>query len=196
MKLGEQNVFSYRAECGYGSGHIAIEHGGCRHVDARGLAGPAADAAVSPLRRCRWAAKHGWQRGAGSGLGLAICSELIEMMGGNIEIESRLGHGSTFHVRLPLTKPALPPSITPATTGADLRPLLVENEAIAATVICGLLKREGHAALRVINGLSTLAELSQASFDAMLLDLDQPGLDGFQIERRVRQREHVGHRCG
>ena len=58
------------------------------------------------------------------------------------------------------------------------------------------LKREGHAAVHVTNGLSTLAELVQASFDAMLLDLDLPGLDGFQIERLVRQREHVGHRFG
>ncbi|WP_327213311.1 ATP-binding protein [Rhodanobacter sp. Soil772] len=52
----------------------------------------------------RFEQAEGPQRRAGSGLGLAICRELVDMMGGSIELESRLAHGSTFRVRLPLPR--------------------------------------------------------------------------------------------
>ena len=70
--------------------------------------------------------------------------------------------------------------------------LLVEDDLIVATVICGLLEREGHQVKHVGNGLAALGELAHASFDAALLDLDLPGVDGFQIARLIRQREHAG----
>ncbi|EIL91224.1 hybrid sensor histidine kinase/response regulator [Rhodanobacter spathiphylli] len=133
---------------------------------------------------------EGPQRRAGSGLGLAICRELVDMMGGSIELESRLAHGSTFRVRLPLVEP--PASLPTAVPSSDrcYRLLLVEDDTIVAAVIRGLLERERHAVVHVVNGLAALAELAQSSFDAVLLDLDLPGVDGFQIARLIRQREH------
>ncbi|UJJ57413.1 hybrid sensor histidine kinase/response regulator [Rhodanobacter denitrificans] len=131
------------------------------------------------------------QRRAGSGLGLAICRELVEMMGGSIELESRLGHGSTFRVRLPLVEPAAPVPVE-RPSGRRYRLLLVEDDTIVAAVIRGLLEREGHAVVHVVNGLAALAELAHAQFDAVLLDLDLPGVDGFQIARLIRQREPAG----
>ncbi|UJJ50402.1 hybrid sensor histidine kinase/response regulator [Rhodanobacter denitrificans] len=131
------------------------------------------------------------QRRAGSGLGLAICRELVEMMGGSIELESRLGHGSTFRVRLPLVEPAAPAPVE-RPSGRRYRLLLVEDDTIVAAVIRGLLEREGHAVVHVVNGLAALAELAHAQFDAVLLDLDLPGVDGFQIARLIRQREPAG----
>ncbi|OOG66212.1 hybrid sensor histidine kinase/response regulator [Rhodanobacter sp. B04] len=131
------------------------------------------------------------QRRAGSGLGLAICRELVGMMGGSIELESQLGNGSTFHVRLPLPAPeSASSSPLPAQIGAGCcyRLLLVEDDAIVAAVILGLLERQGHAVVHVVNGLAALAELEHGSFDAVLLDLDLPGVDGFQIARLIRQR--------
>ncbi|MHB1057773.1 MAG: hybrid sensor histidine kinase/response regulator [Rhodanobacter sp.] len=142
----------------------------------------------------RFEQAEGPQRRAGSGLGLAICRELVEMMGGSIELESRLAHGSTFRVRLPLAEPpvdASPPAVA-APAGMACRLLLVEDDTIVAAVIRGLLEREGHAVTHVVNGLAALAELAHASFDAVLLDLDLPGVDGFQIARLIRQREHAG----
>lgn len=141
----------------------------------------------------RFEQEDGPQRRAGSGLGLAICRELVEMMGGSIELASRMGHGSTFRVRLPLSEPSVSSSLPEhAHTGDSYRLLLVEDDGIVAAVIRGLLERQGHGVVHVINGLAALAELAHARFDAVLLDLDLPGVDGFQIARLIRQREQAG----
>jgi len=143
----------------------------------------------------RFEQEDGPQRRAGSGLGLAICRELVDLMGGSIELESRLGHGSTFHVRLPLGVPqaAAQPAVEPVHAGAGWRLLLVEDDAIVAAVILGLLEKQGHAVVHVVNGLAAMAELAREPFDAVLLDLDLPGVDGFQIARLIRQRESTGN---
>jgi CheY-like chemotaxis protein len=70
----------------------------------------------------------------------------------------------------------------------------VEDDTIIAAVISGLLEQQGHTVFHVANGLAALAELAHADFDAVLLDLDLPGVDGFQIARLIRQREHDGQR--
>ncbi|PXV57195.1 Signal transduction histidine kinase [Dyella jiangningensis] len=140
----------------------------------------------------------GPQRRTGSGLGLAICRELVAMMGGSIELESKVAFGSTFHVRLPL--PLTQEPVTGSAQlaeGADAQPLrilLVEDDAIVAAVVRGLLERAGHEVRYVSNGLAALAELAQATCDVILLDLDLPGIDGFQIARLIRQREEPGSR--
>jgi len=135
------------------------------------------------------------QRRVGSGLGLAICRELVEMMGGHVELQSQLGAGSHFQVRLPLVE-AAPAAPAPAAVPAEdrrLRLLLVEDDAIVARVITGLLREQGHTTEHVDNGLLALAELDRGDYDALLLDLDLPGLDGFQIARLIRQREAGAH---
>jgi len=141
----------------------------------------------------RFEQADGPQRRAGSGLGLAICRELVDMMGGSIELESRMYHGSIFHVRLPLAEPAsASPLPSTVAVGRSHRLLLVEDDTIVAAVIGGLLEQQGHAVVHVVNGLAALAELAHASFDAVLLDLDLPGVDGFKIARLIRQREEPG----
>jgi CheY-like chemotaxis protein len=70
--------------------------------------------------------------------------------------------------------------------------LLVEDDAIIAAVVRGLLERQGHQVRYVGNGLAAMTELAQGDADAMLLDLDLPGVDGFQIARLIRQRETAG----
>lgn len=142
----------------------------------------------------RFEQEDGPQRRAGSGLGLAICRELVEMMGGSIELQSRVAHGSTFRVRLPLAEPArsLARADSAPVAERSLHLLLVEDDAIVAAVIRGLLERQQHVVCHVANGLAALAELAYSTFDAALLDLDLPGVDGFQIARLIRQREHAG----
>jgi CheY-like chemotaxis protein len=142
----------------------------------------------------RFEQEAGPQRRAGSGLGLAICRELADMMGGSIELESRMAHGSTFRVRLPLPEP--PPAVPVTTVDGDRarRILLVEDDTIVAAVLRGLLEQQGHQVCHVDNGLAALAELPHSRFDVVLLDLDLPGVDGFQIARLIRQREGAGRR--
>jgi CheY-like chemotaxis protein len=75
-----------------------------------------------------------------------------------------------------------------------LHVLLVEDDAIVAAVIRGQLERQRHRVCYVANGLGALAELDQSPFDVVLLDLDLPGVDGFQVTRLIRQREEPGRR--
>jgi signal transduction histidine kinase/CheY-like chemotaxis protein/streptogramin lyase len=147
----------------------------------------------------RFEQDDGPQRRSGSGLGLAICRELVALMGGTISLRSQLGQGSSFCVRLPL-QPTPNATVRHAraaggmTGGRALDVLLVEDDAIVAAVIRGLLEGQGHRVRYAGNGLQALAELAQGSCDAVLLDLDLPGVDGLQVARLIRQGEVDGRR--
>nr|WP_255430898.1 hybrid sensor histidine kinase/response regulator [Rhodanobacter sp. DHG33] len=134
----------------------------------------------------------GPQRGSGSGLGLAICRELTAMMGGRIELESAPGKGSTFRVELPLPtveEAADAPSETVRTDGPGLNLLLLEDDITVAAVISGLLEAQGHRVDHEPNGLRAMQSLEDQRYDAALVDLDLPGVDGFQWARMVRLRK-------
>ncbi|MBW3549950.1 MAG: response regulator [Proteobacteria bacterium] len=73
-----------------------------------------------------------------------------------------------------------------AAPGAPLALLLVEDDPTVAEVVAGLLRRQGHAVTHVGNGLAALTEVATAGFDAILLDLDLPGMDGFVLARQLR----------
>ena len=135
------------------------------------------------------------RRHGGSGLGLAICRELAALMGGTIGVASTPGEGSAFIVDLPIyeapterTRPSAPNPAAAPTAAMDV--LLVEDDATVAEVVTGLLARLGHRVRHAANGLAALAEIKAARYDAALLDLDLPGLDGFQLARLLR-----GHGC-
>jgi signal transduction histidine kinase/ligand-binding sensor domain-containing protein/CheY-like chemotaxis protein len=132
------------------------------------------------------------QRAQGSGLGLAICHELCTLMGGHIVVESRPGLGTAFIVRLPLRVCACkgrPCAVSRSTRQASTarRLLLVEDDAVIADVIAGLLGQRGHDVTVVGDGLAAMAEVSRDIYDVLLLDLDLPLVDGFQVARMVRR---------
>jgi signal transduction histidine kinase/CheY-like chemotaxis protein len=134
----------------------------------------------------RTAARYG-----GSGLGLAISQELAMAMGGRIQVDSRLGHGARFRVTLPLrwqVQPAEALTVVPlpARVQAPLRILLVEDEPTVAQVMAELLRGRGHHVDCAAHGLEALTEVSQATFDLGLLDLDLPALDGLALARQLR----------
>ncbi|MDY0022969.1 ATP-binding protein [Arenimonas caeni] len=129
-------------------------------------------------------------RYGGSGLGLAISQELAAAMGGSISVSSEPGRGATFRVELPLAAVELPGTIVASlpvpTAAGGRRLLLVEDDPVVAQVVQGLLERQGHAVVHVPHGLAALSALAAHAFDAALLDLDLPGLDGLELARLLR----------
>lgn len=130
----------------------------------------------------RTAARYG-----GSGLGLAICQELAVAMGGRIEVESTPGQGATFRLDL-----ALPTADVPVTAIAETpdriaarRILLVDDDPTVAQVVSGLLQAQGHVVTHAPHGLAALAALQSTPHDLAFLDLDLPGLDGFDLARMI-----------
>lgn len=132
------------------------------------------------------------QRGSGSGLGLAICRELTTLMHGTITLDSATGRGSEFCVVLPLpaiAKGSETTRVLRTDQGPRWRLLLLEDEPTVAAVIVGLLEVQGHVVEHAPNGLKAMELLEGGRFDAALVDLDLPALDGFQWARLVRSRE-------
>ncbi|MBS0194006.1 MAG: response regulator [Proteobacteria bacterium] len=128
-----------------------------------------------------------------SGLGLAISRELAAAMAGSIQAQSTPGVGTRFDVLLPLPEAESPAASAVSTSALNagaraLKLLLVEDDATVAQVLEGLLRMQGHAVVSAPHGLAALTELDNASFDAALLDLDLPGINGLDLARLIRAR--------
>jgi len=129
-------------------------------------------------------------RYGGSGLGLAISQELAAAMGGRIDIDSTPGVGTSFIVELPLEAGEAPAGAEAKDEGdapQGLSLLLVEDDATVAQVVAGLLEGQGHRVTHVGHGLAALSEIAAQAFDAALLDLDLPGVDGLTLAPLMRQ---------
>lgn len=131
-------------------------------------------------------------RYGGSGLGLAISQELAAAMGGRIDVDSEPGQGTRFIVDLPLASAVVPVvagAVEPVSSQYSrqtLRLLLVEDDATVAEVIQQLLQEQGHAVSHAVHGLAALGVIAGQDFDAALLDLDLPGMDGLALARMLR----------
>lgn len=156
--------------------------------------GPGIDAELRTRLFRRYEQADGPQRSAGSGLGLAISRELTELMGGALELESQPGQGSRFCLRLPLQRALAQPGVV-IRDAAGMPPLqlaLVEDDPTVVAVLQGLLEAQGHRLRHAADGLAALSLLHDWQPDALLLDLDLPGVDGFAVARMLRAREAGG----
>jgi signal transduction histidine kinase len=134
----------------------------------------------------------------GLGLGLTLVRKLVEMHGGSVEARSPgPGHGSVFLVRLPArTEPrdgaATRDRAVPAVPAARRRILLVEDNADAAEVLAEYLESLGHEVTVAHDGPAALEAAARVHPEIALLDIGLPGMDGYEVGRRLRQDAGTG----
>jgi signal transduction histidine kinase/CheY-like chemotaxis protein len=143
------------------------------------------------------------RRAGGTGLGLAISREFVRAMGGEIEVESRLGQGSTFRFELPpasvtpvLRITAAPASLSSTATGYEgprRKVLVVDDIEVNRAIVVDLLDRLGFDTVEAQDGRDGF-ETAQRERPALILtDIVMPGMNGLELTRNLRQSQGFAH---
>ena len=138
----------------------------------------------------------------GTGLGLAMVKQLAELHGGTVGVASAEGRGARFAAWLPVRvaleeeAPAnIRDIVVPQGRGASSEriALVVEDDDLAADLVRLLLENEGFQVLRAASAESALLLAPQQALSLITLDLQLPGIDGWELLSRIRQDETLAH---
>jgi PAS domain S-box-containing protein len=128
--------------------------------------------------------------GAGLGIGLALVKRLVDLHGGRIDATSAgPGRGSAFTIRFPRVEPPRDSPVSEPASGKGTAPrriLIVEDNDDARQMLRHLLELSGHEVHEAANGTAGLERALVLRPDVVLIDLGLPGLDGYEVARRLR----------
>jgi len=128
----------------------------------------------------------------GAGLGLSICKRLVELMGGNISVESEEGRGTTMHFTAVFnTLPSLESGAAQANpeqgrVREGLKVLVVEDDQVSSVSVVMILRKLKTDPIQVEDGRQALAALRRESFDLVLMDVQMPVMDGVETTQAIR----------
>jgi len=136
------------------------------------------------------------RRFGGTGLGLSITKRLVDMMRGTIHVDSQLGQGSCFEL-LFIWSMASPPEIEEPllienqATVLSGRILLVEDNEVNLKVAKTMLAKSGHEVVVANDGVMALDKLTQETFDLVLMDVQMPKMNGYEVTQQFRLYEQA-----
>ena len=126
--------------------------------------------------------------GIGKGMGLAVTHGLVKRHGGTINVQSKVGNGTTFTIRLPLAQEPIRKTEEPATRPADrkLSILIIEDDQRIATLLEMIFVDAGHSAFKALSGGEGLAIFNKEPVDLVICDLGMPGMNGWDVGKAIR----------
>lgn len=126
----------------------------------------------------------------GTGLGLVICKQLVELMGGDISVSSRLGEGSTFSFTLPLKADLSENNVRQLPVISNQRVLVVDDMETSCLILQRYLKDWGFEVMTASSGMEGIEKIRQADqehqpFGLLVVDWKMPGMDGLELTEKI-----------
>lgn len=140
----------------------------------------------------------GERHGQGAGLGLSIAKELVELMGGDLQVDSGIGRGTRFHFDLDLAVTVAPApqaveaAEPPPSTSLNLRVLMVDDDSFQLELCASFLEALGCRVQRSRSGQEALVEAGIRQFEVVLMDYELPDMDGHELANRIRSLQMTG----